>query len=496
MKRLPPDPLHAIEPTAVWRHFLALAAIPRPSKHEAAAREHVARWAGSRGFATETDAAGNLLIRKPASKGGEALPGYALPGHLDMVCQASEPGFDFLRRGIEPRLTERGDGLWVEAPGTTLGADNGLGVALALAALEDQALVHGPLEVLLTVDEEAGMGGAAGLAPGWLQSRRMLNLDTEAFGEFYVGCAGGCDVEVQREVRREAAPYGLRPFRLRIGGLVGGHSGCDIHRGRGNANRLLVAALAQIAEVRPGAVRLCALEGGTARNAIPRQASADVLIDPTVFDAVEQRLADFAEGMRIELAGIEDGLSIRLEKSPGNALQPNPVTDADRRALLQALAAAPCGVAAMSAAVPGVVETSNNLGVMKLDGRGFSANLMVRSLLDAGTTELADRIEAVFKGAGCTAAQHGRYPGWAPDPASPLLAHAKGVFESTFGHRADTQVIHAGLECGLIADKHPGLDILSFGPTIDGAHAPGERVKVESVAQTWRLLRAILSAPH
>jgi dipeptidase D len=487
--------LDALQPALVWRHFAALAAIPRPSKHEAAAREHVARWAVSRGLQCEADPAGNLLVRKQASAGGETLPGYALQGHLDMVCQASEPGFDFLRRGIAPQVVQRDDGPWVEAPGTTLGADNGIGVALALAALEDETLSHGPLEVLLTVDEEAGMGGANGLAANWLNSRRMLNLDTESFGEFYVGCAGGCDVEVRREVRREAAPYGFRPYRLRVGGLVGGHSGCDIHRGRGNANRLLVAALVELAAMDRGTVRLCAFEGGTARNAIPRDASAEVLIDPKSCDEVERRLADLAEGLRVELAGIDDGLSIRLEAVPGNALQPNPVADADRRALLQALGGTPCGVARMSATVPGVVETSNNLGVMKLDGRGFSANLMVRSLVDAGTTELAGRIEATFRAIGCATSQHGRYPGWAPDPASPLLAHALRVFESTFGRRAGTQVIHAGLECGLIADKHPGLDILSFGPTIEGAHAPGERVKVDSVAGAWQLLCAIISAP-
>ena len=483
--------LAEFEPPIVWRHFAAIAAIPRPSKHEAALREHLVAWARGRGLTAECDDAGNLLLRKAARAGCENAPTLALQAHLDMVCQArSGVAHDFLQSPVTP--VER-DG-WLTAEATTLGADNGIGVALALAALEDETLVHGPLEVLLTVDEEAGMGGAHGLANGWLKATHMLNLDTEAWGEFYLGCAGGCDVNVSASYPTTPPEPGAQAWQLVVGGLRGGHSGCDIHLKRGNANRRLAAALAALDTTLPGGLRLARLSGGTARNALPREASAVFTCAAGQETAARARLAALQETWRAELAGDssdpgDSGLS--LELTP--AAPPAAVLErAAQEALLAALNATPYGVAALSADFPGVVETSNNLGVIDLEAGKFSANLMVRSLRDDGTRALATRIAAVFAAAGCEVSIDGHYPGWTPNPASPLLALCQRVYRQTFGGAAHVQVIHAGLECGLIGAKYPGLDTVSFGPTIQGAHAPGERVEIASVGRCWTLLRALI----
>lgn len=480
------DVFAGLTPEPVWRHFAGLCAIPRPSHHEEAVAAHVAAWAGDRGFAVETDAIGNLLIRKPATPGREGRPGVVLQGHLDMVCQSLPgSGHDFATDPIRPEIA---DG-WMLARATTLGADNGIGVALALAALEEAGLDHPDLEVLLTVDEEDGMGGARALAPGWLKGRLLLNLDTEGWGEFYVGCAGGCDVAVSATYPQAPAPAASRFWRLEIGGLVGGHSGCEIHLGRGNANKVLVAVLQKLAEKAP--LGLAAFSGGTARNAIPRDAWAEFAL-PVQADAwLEEFLAEQNRLLAQSFKGADDGLVLGVKPA-----SPRPVLAraADQTALLAALAAAPYGVRRMSEAFFGVVETSNNLGVIRLQDGAFSANLMVRSLVDDQTRALAHDIVAAFENAGCDVATSGAYPGWEPQPASPLLAKCRAVYADEFGMEAGIQVIHAGLECSIIGAKYPGLDMLSFGPTIRGPHAPGERVEIASVAHAWALLKAILRA--
>lgn len=483
--------MNALQPAIVWQHFQTLCAIPRPSKQEDGIRGYIETWARQRELSTETDATGNLLIRKAASEGHEQRPGVALQAHLDMVCQALSPDaggtpHDFLK---DPIRTEQRDG-WLAAPNTTLGADNGLGVALALAALEDDTLEHGPLEVLLTVDEEAGMSGAHGLRPGWLRSRLMLNLDTEAWGEFFLGCAGGCDVHVDRVVTREAVPEGYLAFEIAVGGLRGGHSGCDIHLGLGNANRLLVSALREIERELTGGLRLATLRGGTARNALPREAKAGVAIPASARTQVETLVARLEQRFRQELAGRDDGVSLSCREAAAGTV----LTPPDQEALLAALEASPYGVYSMSKDFPGVVDSSNNLGVVELDERGFSATLLVRSLRTEGLQELAERIAGVWRYKQCQVRIDGHYPGWTPDPASPLLALCQRVFSDEFATGASVQVIHAGLECGIINAKYPDMDTVSFGPTIRGAHAPGERVEIDSVAKSWRLLRAILAA--
>lgn len=473
-----------LSPPAVWRHFAALCALPRPSKGEGRVREHLLTWAAARGLATETDTVGNLLIRKPASPGCAGAPGVVLQAHLDMVCQCNaDVVHDF---NVDPIVPVLRDG-WLVAERTTLGADNGIGVALILAALEDASLVHGPLEALLTVDEESGMGGARGLAPGWLRGTLLLNLDTEDWGQFYVGCAGGIDVSLRRVGQAEPLPEGHLGGRVIVRGLRGGHSGVDIHEGRGHAIKLLIRLLRQIERRWP--LRLSALSGGTARNALPREAFADIALPTAAWAEIDAFLAGWQAIFRAELAGVDAGATLAWTPvTPASVM-----CTADQNAWLGGLHAAPQGIRRMSVGVPGVVETSGNLGVVALTPSGGQANFMLRSLVDSATADLAEEIVSLATLAGLTAECSGAYPGWRPNPASPLLARCQARFAATFGEASSVQVIHAGLECGLIGGTYPSLDMVSFGPTIRGAHAPGEAVEVDSVARCWRLLTAILS---
>ena len=474
-----------LEPRPVWGHFATLCAIPRPSKHEAALRGHLLEWARARNIAARLDAAGNLILGKPASPGAEDRPGVVLQGHLDMVCQKnSGTPHDFHRDPIRPLLK---DG-WVVAEHTTLGADNGIGVALALAALEDPALAHPPLEVLLTVDEEAGMGGARALAAGSLAGSRLINLDTEEWGEFYLGCAGGMDVETSRACETEPMPPGHGTWRLGLTGLQGGHSGIDIHLGRGNAIKLLAACLHRLALDLDA--RLIALEGGSARNAIPREAFGRFALSTAAAARLPAALDRLRADLRQRLAGHDDGF--QLDCRPDEQADDQVLMPFDQAAVLDFIEATPNGVARMSDDFPGVVETSDNLGVASLCGASFRAVFMVRSLRDAEARALADKLLRYAGAFGLQAGRVGPYPGWTPNPDSPLLALGRRVYQAEFGAPARLQVIHAGLECGLLAASHPGLDMISFGPDIRGAHAPGERVEIESVARCWHLLKAML----
>jgi len=480
------DWLAELEPSAVWQHFATLCRIPRQSKQEGALRDHLQQWATQQGLATLVDAAGNLIVRKPASSGKAQAPGLVLQGHLDMVCQKnSDTVHDFSKDPIKPVLR---DG-WVQAEGTTLGADNGIGVAMILALLADQTTPHGPIEALFTIDEEAGMGGAQGLAAGVLQGRLMLNLDTEEWGEFYLGCAGGMDVNVSRPSEPEPWPAGYTAWRIALTGLRGGHSGVNIHEERGNAIKLLVRVLRGLEAL--GSLRLVSLQGGTARNALPREAFA-VVAWPSAGEAtLRQMLASWQTLLQQELQGVEPTLALQM----ASAATPKQVlSSAAQSAWLRSLHAAPHGVRRMSQRVPGVVETSNNLGVIDVGPSGGTCNFMVRSLLDSGSQALADEIVSLWALSGTQADQSGAYPGWTPNPDSPLLKLCQQVYQHAFKAESKVAVIHAGLECGILASTYPGMDIVSFGPTIRGAHAPGEQVEVASVARTWQLFMAIVAA--
>ncbi|SHF38308.1 dipeptidase D [Modicisalibacter ilicicola DSM 19980] len=478
--------LRDLSPSLVWRHFRTLCDTPRPSGQEAALVALLERWADERGLDHERDAAGNLLIRKPATPGCEQAPGVVLQGHLDMVAQAnSDHPHDFTR---DPLDTYVEDG-WLHARGTTLGADNGLGVAAALAVLEDDSLRHGHLEALFTVEEESSMGGALGLAEGWLQGRFLLNLDSEDRGQVYIGCAGGADVLVSADLPTSPVKADERVWRLSLTGLIGGHSGIDIHKGRGNANRLLVRVLRTL---EPCGVRLIDYRGGTLRNALPREAFATVALNVQEGEAAQARVGELHQELATELAGVDDGLRLSLEAvAPPSG---DPLTATASHLLVAALHAAPCGVERMSIEVPGVVETSNNLGVVALEAGHLHLCALVRSLRDSATRDMGDRFRALFGLIGVETRIENAYPGWTPNPGSPLLARFRRLHQRRLGNDAEVKVIHAGLECGILGGKYPHLEMISFGPQIRGAHSPDERVEIDSVEEFWGLLRELIEA--
>lgn len=475
--------LNELYPQAVWKHFATLCEIPRASNHEAALIAHLIAWAKTRGIEAVVDEVGNLILKKPASPGLEALPGVIMQGHLDMVCQAnSGTQHDFLKDAIRVEIK---DG-WVVAPDTTLGADNGIGVALALAAMEDAELIHPALEVLLTVNEESGMDGARGLAPGTLQGKMLINLDTEEWGHFYLGCAGGVDVQVSALPLKVEAPPEYAMLRLEVSGLRGGHSGIDIHTGRGNAIKLLAEALRDLSAHTD--VRMIEMKGGTARNAIPREAYALCALPRDVAASIDEWVRHRDASWKARFSGVDDAVAFfctHYDSTPEFF-----ISHQDR--LLAFLDAAPNGVSRVSEDFPGVTETSSNLGVVSLENGKFTATFKVRSLSDANAGLLADKLVSFAQGFELSASKDGAYPGWTPNPESDLLALCQRVYTAQFGQPAGLQVIHAGLECGLLSASHPHLDMISFGPDIRGAHAPGEKVEIESVARCYSLLKAVL----
>ena len=477
--------LKSLQPEQVWAHFSTLCEIPRSSYHEETLRQHLIEWAQERGIEALVDTAGNLILKKPGSPGCESTPGVIMQGHLDMVCQANAGTVhDFARDAI---YTEVRAG-WVVAPNTTLGADNGIGVALALAALDEPGLLHPPIEVLLTVNEECGMDGARGLTSGTLSGKTLINLDTEEWGHFYLGCAGGVDVEVTSDCAQEELPAGYELVQFEVAGLRGGHSGIDIHLGRGNSIKLLAEALRDLSAHTD--MRLIALSGGTARNAIPREAIAVCALPinavTNLDEWVDHRLAAWQQ----RFAQADDKVSIKykLDDMPvGKA-----IASRDRDRVLTFLDIADNGVSRESEEFPGVTDTSSNLGVAMLENGKFRATFKVRSLLDSRADALADKLLSYATGFGLHASKEGAYPGWTPNPASNLLALCQRVYTRQYGEAASLQVIHAGLECGLLAASHPHLDMISFGPDIRGAHAPGESVEIASVERCWRLLKDVL----
>jgi dipeptidase D len=477
--------LDALTPTLVWQHFRTLCNTPRPSGHEAQLVELLEAWAATHGMAHDRDAFGNLRLRKPATPGYEHVPGLILQGHLDMVAQANAGhAHDFQR---DPIATYVADG-WLHAEGTTLGADNGLGVAAILALLEDPALTHGPLEALFTLEEETSMGGALHLAENWLEGERLLNLDSEDHGEVFIGCAGGADVVVNAQLPSAALRDNECLLRLSLTGLKGGHSGMDIHKPLGNANRLLVRVLRSLEHVD---ARLLNYQGGTLRNAIPREAFADIALPVDEQQEALAIVSELTQTLQRELGSGDEGMRLVAEPlSPSRNVEP--LTLDASTMLVAALHAAPCGVERMSADVPGVVETSNNLGVVSLDKGRFHLCALVRSLHDSAVTAMADRFKALFELIGARVnVEHG-YPGWVPNPNGDLLKRFNACHQSLLGKQPAVKVIHAGLECGILGSKYPHLDMLSFGPTIRGAHSPDERVELATVDEFWRLLKTLV----
>ena len=468
----------------VLDHFARLNAVPRPSKREERVVAFVTGFGESLGLDTRRDDIGNVLIKKPASPGKEDAPAVAMQAHLDMVHQQNVGnGHDFDSEGIKMRR----EGDWIRAEGTTLGADNGLGVAAIMAVLSSDDLVHGPIEALFTVDEETGMTGAKALSPDWLTAPYLLNLDTEEDDELCIGCAGGVDVTVAGKFALEPAAAGATALTVEISGLNGGHSGMDIDKGLANANHLLARLL--LAGEDAG-LQLVDLDGGSLRNAIPREAHATVLVLQE--DAFRQNLRDAAEHIRAEYVSTDPELAIAVEAAPaphpvlcvGQALQPR---------LLRALAATPSGIYRMSPDVPGLVQTSNNLARVRVGEGDYEVLCLTRGSVDSEKEHFARVIGGLYEVIGGEYVLSGEYPGWAPKPGSELLTTMRRVYERRFGESPRVSVVHAGLECGIIGAKYPGMEMVSFGPNILGAHSPDERAQVSSVEKFWGYLVAALA---
>ena len=476
-----------LSPQVVWQHFETLCTIPRPSKHEQQLRQHLKDWAEQRNLQTYVDDIGNLIIRKAATAGKEHVAGVILQGHLDMVTQANRgTQHDFFKEPIQPVLK---DG-WLIAENTTLGADNGIGVALALAVLESNDIAHGPIEVLLTIDEEAGMSGARLLEAGVLTGQWLFNIDTEEWGELYLGCAGSIDLEVGQPLEYETAPANLIYVDVLVSGLKGGHSGVDIHLGRGNANVILAHFLNEYLAQSDG--RLVEFVGGTARNAIPREAVATIAIETKQLADLEQAVAAIQAEWQQKLQGIDEQLQITAQQTTN--LINEVIALHQQQAWLKALATCPYGIAQWSSALADVVETSNNIGVVKLTKDEAKTLIMVRSMVNQEAVTFAHNIQQHFAHFQIQSELTPLVSGWTPNPESAALKCLQQAYKSAFKIEPNLKVIHAGLECGIIAEHYPDLQMVSFGPDIQGAHAPGERVKVDTVDKCWKLLVTALES--
>ncbi|MCX6156722.1 MAG: aminoacyl-histidine dipeptidase [Ignavibacteriae bacterium] len=472
-----------LKPAAIWKHFEEMCAIPHPSKYEDAMREYVVNFAKKNNLEYEVDEVGNVVIRKPATKGMEDRMGVILQGHLDMVPQAnSDANHDFLKDPIKPRI----DGEWVKATGTTLGADNGIGVCSALAVLEATDLVHGPVEALFTIDEETGMTGAFGLKPGYLKGDILMNLDSEDEGELFIGCAGGTNALAEFRYEKTAVPADSASYKVVVKGLKGGHSGCDIHLGRGNSNKLLFRFLRH-AERNLG-IRLAEVDGGTLRNAIPREAFAIVTVPTAKAKAFEAEVKSYEDTVKKEFATADPGLEVKFEK----ANMPDGVFDEKtQRNLINCVFALPNNVIRMSNDMPGLVETSTNLAIVKSDNadKRIDVICLLRSSVDSGKEALENKMESVFELAGASnIVFDGQYPGWKPNPKSPILQVMLEGYKKQFGTTPKIAAIHAGLECGLIGGVFPNLDMISFGPTIRNPHSPDEMCEISTVGKFWDYL--------
>ncbi|HJV37354.1 MAG TPA: aminoacyl-histidine dipeptidase [Geothrix sp.] len=475
--------LESLEPKTIWSYFLGLSKIPRGSKNEAAAAAWVADQAKALGCEVERDEVGNVIIRKKATPGKEGRPATCLQAHVDMVCEQNEgTGHDFLKDPIKVRL----DGDLLRATGTTLGADNGIGVSAALAVLASKDIAHGPLEILITIDEETGLTGANGLQPGRLKAKYLLNLDSEEEGYLTIGCAGGEDTIATRKLTRMAPPAGARAYRLKVFGLKGGHSGIDIHAGRGNAIRILAQILGALKV--DFSFALAGIKGGNKRNAIPREASAQLFLDPAQEQAFKTALAAHEAHWRAALGAFDPGLHLALEAGEGTQA----MSAADAEALIRLLLALPHGVEAMSPDIPGLVQTSTNMGVIETREGEVEVNLLTRSSINASKTALSERIAATCALGGFESHVTGGYPGWKPEPKASLVKIVNETNQKVFGKPLEIMAIHAGLECGLIGEKYTQMEMVSFGPSMWDVHTPDEHVSVPSVGNFWKLLVAVL----
>ncbi|MDP4281559.1 MAG: aminoacyl-histidine dipeptidase [Bacteroidota bacterium] len=478
-----------LEPKALWADFYALTQIPRPSKKEQKIQDFLYNFGKKLGLETIRDEVGNIIIRKPATPGMENRKGVIIQAHMDMVPQKnSDKVHDFEKDPLEPHI----DGEWVKATGTTLGADDGMGVAAAMAILEAKDIHHGPIEALFTTDEETGMTGASGIKGGLLKGDILLNLDSEDEGELYIGCAGGTNATLVFTYKEEPVPQGVAAFKLAVSGMRGGHSGTNINLGRGNANKAITRILWQGA--RKYGLRLSDIEGGSLRNAIPREAFATVTIPVKEKDNFAKCVQKMADILKNELATVDPDLKVQLTPVdlPGFVMD-----EKTQNNLIAAIYGCPTGVMRMSDDMPGLVETSNNLAMVKSENGKITVLCLLRSSVDSAKLDLEYMIRNIFELAGAEANFDGQYPGWKPNTDSPILRLMLDIYKKLFGKLPEIKAIHAGLECGLLGGIYPNWDMISFGPTIKFAHSPDEKVNIETVNKFWIfLLETLKNVPN
>lgn len=473
-----------LSPNLVWQWFAKICSIPHPSHHEQALADFIIQWAKQKQLWVEQDAAGNILIRKAATAGMEDHQPVALQAHLDMVPQANKnTAHNFLTDPIVPYV----DGEWVKAIGTTLGADNGIGMASCLAVLDSNDIAHPPLEVLLTASEETGMVGALGLQPNWLQSEVMINTDTEDEGEIYIGCAGGEDVDIRFPVQWQALRKDEVAVHITLTGLKGGHSGAEIHLNRGNAIKLLAKTLEKaLAKV---SFRLADISGGSVRNAIPREAFATVLLSSASVEKFKQVWQLLSQQLIEALSHAEKQINFALEEATAE----QGLSERQSQILLDLINALPNGVIRFSDVLPDVVETSISLGVLETKAEQIKLTLLARSLNDHGQDDVVSLVRSVCRLADAEVVFSGRYPGWEPQADANIVKRTKTLYDRILGKESVIKVIHAGLECGLINKVYPNMEMVSIGPTILGAHSPDERCHIPAVAVYWQLLTELLA---
>lgn len=473
-----------LEPKRVWKNFYSLTRIPRPSEKAEKAVEFMYEFGKKLGLETIKDEVGNVIIRKPATKGMENRKGIIFQGHVDMVPQNNKDvKHDWAKDPIETEV--KGD--WLYAKGTTLGADNGLGCAVAMAVLEAKDLQHGPIEALFTIDEETGMTGAKFLKGGILKGDILLNVDSETEGELYVGCAGGLDTNAVFSYKEEALPKGFSQFTIAVKGLRGGHSGMEINEGRGNSNKIMARILLPILKKLDG--RLISIEGGNLRNAIPREAIAEIAVPATNGAKVKNLVKKIAAEVINEYKLIDPNINIFVENSKGakKAISPEVALKA-----IQAIYACPCGVDRMSLSIPDLVETSNNLAMVK-SGRGkITIKTLMRGSCDSAKYDLSEAIRAAFELAGAKVSFSGGYQGWQPNMDSPILKEMKATYKKIFKEEARVKAIHAGLECAILSTNYPNWDMISCGPTLMSPHSPDERVLIPTVEKFWKFIVEVL----
>ena len=477
------DKIRQLEPTAPWNLFADLNAIPRASKKEGRIAQWVLDFGKKHGLETITDDFGNIIIKKPASPGHEKRPVTILQGHLDMVhSKNADVEFDFENQGIDMYL----DGDWVRARGTTLGADNGLGVAAILAVLAAKDIAHPPLEALFTLDEEQGLGGAKNLGRGLLKGKVLLNLDTEEDHVLTIGCAGGIDTLVDWKYKEDTTPENTTPFSIKVSSLKGGHSGMDINQGRANANKILARVLMACL---PAGLRLASFEGGNLRNEIPREANAVVMVRNE--KRFSKLLREVEKEIATEYKSTEPNLKITASEAPKPA---KVMRKADQARFLHAIRAVQNGVYRMSPEIPGLVEASTNLAKITLGNGQMTVGSLQRSSVESSKADVAAAFRAPFDMLGAQVETGSEYPGWKPNPDSKIVQKMAGLYQQMFGNKPLIEACHAGLECGIIGQAYSGLDMVSFGPLIQGAHSPDERASVSSFKKFWGYYLEVLGA--